>query len=198
MLFRSDGEYDLVVKGIGYKEFMQQVTVRSGESGLRVNIAMKNQVSKSNEVVVQGKRTSDDIRSTSRISAIEMSPELLKSLPALGGEVDVFRAMQLMPGVKSASEVSSGLYVRGGSPDQNLTLLDGVIVYNPSHLGGFLSVFNNDAIRDVRVIKGAFPAEYGGRLSSVIDLTMKEGSKEKISGVVNLSLIAAQIGRAHV
>jgi hypothetical protein len=189
----SQGEYDLVVKGISYKDFTVQVTVRPEEPSLRYNIALRNQISKSSEVVVQGKRTNDDPTSTSRISAIEMSPELLKSLPALGGEVDVFRAMQLMPGVKSASEVSSGLYVRGGSPDQNLTLLDNVPVYNPSHLGGLLSVFNNDALRNTRLIKGAFPAEYGGRLSSVIDITMKEGTKEKFSGEGGLSVINSRL-----
>jgi hypothetical protein len=187
------GDYELVMRGIGYKEYTQPVTVRSEEPSLRVNISVKNQVTKSSEVVVQGKRTGNDPTSTSRISAIEMSPELLKSLPALGGEVDVFRAMQLMPGVKSASEVSSGLYVRGGSPDQNLTLLDGVPVYNPSHLGGLLSVFNNDALRNTRLIKGAFPAEYGGRLSSVIDITMKEGTKEKFSGEGGISLINSRL-----
>lgn len=89
--------------------------------------------------------------------------------------------------------MSSGLYVRGGSPDQNLVLLDGVTVYNPSHLAGFISSFNNDAIRDIRMIKGAFPAEYGGRLSSVLDLTMKEGTREKLSGSGGISLISSKL-----
>ena len=114
-------------------------------------------------------------------------------MPSIGGETDVFRVLQLMPGIKSASELSSGLYVRGGSPDQNLILLDGVIVYNPSHLGGFLSTFNSDALKDIRMIKGGFPAEYGGRLSSVLDLTMKEGTKEKISGSAGISMISSRL-----
>jgi hypothetical protein len=187
------GKYDLVVRGIGYKEFTKQIAVSEGESGVRVNIALKSQVSKSDAVIVQGRREGESQTATSRISAVEMSPELMKSLPALGGEVDAFRIMQLMPGVKSASEVSSGLYVRGGSPDQNLTLLDGVPMYNPSHLGGLLSVFNNDALRDVKLIKGAFPAEYGGRLSSVMDITMKEGTKEKFSGEGGISVINSRL-----
>ncbi len=95
--------------------------------------------------------------------------------------------------MQQASELSSGLYIRGGSPDQNLVLLDDVIVYNPTHLAGFLSSFNSDALRDVKLIKGAFPAEYGGRLSSVIDLTMKEGTKEKLSGAGAISLISSKL-----
>ena len=187
-----EGKYDLVSRGIGYKEFMQQVTVRSGETALRINIGLKNQTAKSQEVVVQGRRE-EDMTSTNRISAIEMTTQQMKSLPALGGEADVLRALQLTPGVKSSSEVSSGLYVRGGSPDQNLTLLDGVPVYNPTHLGGLLSVFNADALRDTKLIKGAFPAEYGGRLSSVIDISMKEGTKEKFSGEGGISVINSRL-----
>ncbi|TAE25796.1 MAG: TonB-dependent receptor [Candidatus Kapaibacterium sp.] len=187
------GEYDVVCRGIGYKDFVKQVTVRSQEGSVRVNIALKNQAAKSGEVVVQGRRSSEESSSPSRISSIEMSPEMMKKLPALGGEADVFRALILMPGVKASSEVSSGLYVRGGSPDQNLVLLDGVPIYNPSHLGGLLSVFNNDALRDTKLLKGAFPAEYGGRLSSVIDLTMKEGTKEKFAGDGGVSVINSRL-----
>ncbi len=183
------GSYFLIVRGIGYKTFAKAITISKPDEAIRQNVALAVQSAKSGEVTVQAER---EVKPTSNISAVEIKAEMVRRLPTIGGEADVFRMLQYMPGIKSGSEVSSGLYVRGGSPDQNLTLLDGVIVYNPSHLGGFLSVFNNDAIRDVRVIKGAFPAEYGGRLSSVIDLTMKEGSKEKIGGTVNLSLIAAR------
>lgn len=91
----------------------------------------------------------------------------------IGGEADVFRALQFLPGVLTSSQISSGLYVRGGSPDQNLVLLDGSTVYNPSHLFGFISAFNPDAIKDVELIKGGYPAEYGSRLSAVLNLTQK-------------------------
>ena len=94
-----------------------------------------------------------------------------------------------MPGVKTGSEISNGLYVRGGSPDQNLTLLDGVIIYNPSHLGNFSSTFNSDAIQSVRLIKGAFPAEYGGRLSSVLDIKLRSGTKENDKVKLGLGLL---------
>lgn len=182
------GSYFLVVRGVGYRQFAKRIAV--GAASMRENIALGTQNVRSQEVTVQAEREASPTRS---ISSVELKSELVSKMPTLGGETDIFRALQLMPGIKSGGELSSGLYVRGGSPDQNLVLLDGVIVYNPSHLGGFLSSFNNDAMRDVRVIKGAFPAEYGGRLSSVIDLTMKEGTKEKISGTGNISLIASRL-----
>lgn len=183
-----EGTYFLVVRGVGYKQFSKRIVV--GGAPVRENIALGAQSVRSQEVTVQAER---EATSTRTISSVEIKSEFISKMPTLGGETDIFRALQLMPGIKSGGELSSGLYVRGGSPDQNLILLDGVIVYNPSHLGGFLSVFNNDAMRDVRVIKGGFPAEYGGRLSSVIDMTMKEGSKEKITGAGNISLIASRL-----
>ncbi|MFY7998803.1 MAG: TonB-dependent receptor [Candidatus Kapaibacteriota bacterium] len=183
------GSWFLIVRGVGLKTFVKPIVIDKADASIRVNIAMKQASVSAGEVTVQADR---ETKSTASISAVSLKAEMVRKLPTIGGEADVFRMLQYMPGIKSGGELSSGLYVRGGSPDQNLTLLDGVIVYNPSHLGGFLSVFNNDAIRDVRVIKGAFPAEYGGRLSSVIDLTMKEGTKEKIGGTANLSLIAAR------
>ncbi|RPI70207.1 MAG: hypothetical protein EHM47_12520 [Ignavibacteriales bacterium] len=111
----------------------------------------------------------------------------------MGGESDIFRALQLLPGVTAATEISTGLYVRGGSPDQNLTLIDGVVVYNPSHLGGFASTFNSDVLRNIKLIKGGFPAEYGGRLSSILDITMREGTKEKFKGSANINSISSRI-----
>jgi outer membrane receptor for ferrienterochelin and colicin len=182
------GSYFLVVRGVGYRQFAKRIAV--GATPVRENIALGTQNVRSQEVTVQAEREASPTRS---ISTVALNMEFAKKMPVLGGESDIFRVLQLMPGIKAASELSSGLYVRGGSPDQNLILLDGVVVYNPSHLAGFLSTFNSDAIRDVRVIKGAFPAEYGGRLSSVIDLTMKEGSKEKFSGTGNLGLIASRL-----
>src|SRR5690606_20324535 len=134
-----------------------------------------------------------DIPAIQRIGAIDISPSFIEKMPAIFGEIDVFRSLQLLPGVQTSSEISSGLYVRGGSPDQNLCLLDGVIVYNPAHFGGFFSVFNTDALKDIKLIKGGFPAEYGGRLSSVLDITMKEGSKERFSAETMISLISSKL-----
>lgn len=182
------GSYFLVIRGIGYETVKRPIVV--GNENLRENIALKVQNVRGKTVTIEVER---DPSATRSISTVELNTDFARKMPVLGGESDIFRVLQLMPGIKAGSELSSGLYVRGGSPDQNLILLDGVVVYNPSHLGGFLSTFNSDAIRDVRVIKGAFPAEYGGRLSSVIDMTMKEGSKEKFSGVGNLGLIASRL-----
>ncbi len=144
-----------------------------------------------NEVVVTG--ADDKIQESSRMGTIDVPLEQIKSLPALLGEVDVFKILQLLPGVQAGSEGSSGLYVRGGGPDQNLILLDGVPVYNASHLFGFFSVFNADAINHVEMIKGGFPARYGGRLSSVIDISMKEGNDKKFKGEGSIGLIASRL-----
>jgi hypothetical protein len=183
------GTYQLLVRSIGYRSVTMPVTVGGAADPPRLNIRLGTQDVRSQEVVVQADRDATG----PTVSSVSLDPGFIQQLPALGGEVDIFRALQLLPGVKGVSEISSGLYVRGGSPDQNLTLLDGVIVYNPSHLGGFLSTFNSDAVRDIKLIKGAFPAEYGGRLSSVLDMTMREGTKEKISGTAGVSLINSRL-----
>lgn len=133
------------------------------------------------------------IEERSQMSMIEIPVEQIKSVPALLGEVDVLKVIQLLPGVQSGAEGTSGFYVRGGGPDQNLILLDGAPVYNASHLFGFFSVFNADAIKNVDLIKGGFPAHYGGRLSSVLDITMKEGNMKKIHGEGSVGIISAKL-----
>lgn len=144
------------------------------------------------EVVVEAGRE-EQIQESSRMGTIDVPIEQIKALPALLGEVDVLKVLQLLPGVQSGSEGSSGLYVRGGGPDQNLILLDGVPVYNASHLFGFFSVFNADAINHVELIKGGFPARYGGRLSSVIDISMKEGNSKELKGEGAIGLVASRL-----
>ena len=124
------------------------------------------------------------------MSTLQIPVAQLRKLPALLGEPDVLRAFQLMPGVQAGREGSGALYVRGGSPDQNLTLLDDVPLYYVSHVGGFLSVFDANAISDIRLIKGGFPARYGGRLSSVLDVRLKEGNKQKLSGSAGVGVLA--------
>jgi len=183
----APGSYSLVVKSLGYKPGIRNIVVRN--QALRIDVGLDVEATEK-EVTIQGEKERAPVSS---ISSVDVKPEMLQHLPSLGGETDIFRALQMLPGVKSSSEISSGLYVRGGSPDQNLTLLDGVIVYNPSHLAGFMSTFNSDAIQDIHLIKGAFPAEYGGRLSSVLDLTMKEGTKEKIEGTAGISMIDSRL-----
>lgn len=184
------GEYHLLAWGVGYQQYSKQITLKEGEN-FRLNMKMKAADVVTEEVIVTAERSQEE--AISRISTVNIAPSFIFKLPSLGGETDVFRALQTLPGVKQSSELSSGLYVRGGSPDQNLYLLDGVIVYNPNHLGGFLSVFNGDALRDIKLIKGAFPAEYGGRLSSVLDMTMKEGRKDRFSADGGISLISSRL-----
>ncbi len=145
------------------------------------------------EVVVTGEGNDEQFQERTQMSTMEIPIEQIKSLPAFLGEVDVLKALQLLPGVSGGSEGSSGLFVRGGSPDQNLILLDGVPVYNASHLFGFFSVFNSDAINKVTLIKGGFPARYGGRLSSVIDIRMKEGNMQTFHGEGSIGVIASRL-----
>ncbi|MDH3648661.1 MAG: TonB-dependent receptor [Saprospiraceae bacterium] len=140
--------------------------------------------------------TSDSYRE--RLRSTEMSVEGIstreaKILPALLGEVDIIKTIQLKPGISSGSEGSSGLYVRGGGADQNLIILDEAIVYNANHLFGFFSTFSADAIKDVKVYKGGFPSQYGGRLSSVIDVKLKEGNNQRFSGTGGLGLISSRL-----
>ena len=144
------------------------------------------------EVVISG-AVEDQIQETTRMGTIDVPLDQIKAMPALLGEVDVLKVLQLLPGVQSGAEGTSGLYVRGGGPDQNLILLDGVPVYNASHLFGFVSVFNADAINHVELVKGGFPARYGGRLSSVIDIRMKEGNTKKLQGEGSIGLVASRL-----
>jgi len=138
-------------------------------------------------------KNSVKIEEESQMSRIEVPIQQIKKIPALLGEVDVLKALQLLPGVQSGGEGQSGLYVRGGSPDQNLILLDGVPVYNANHLFGFFSVFNADAIKDVKLTKGGYPARYGGRLSSVLEINMKEGNKQEFHGSGSIGIISSKL-----
>lgn len=133
-----------------------------------------------------------DTRS-SQMSAAQLSVEKIKSVPVLFGEADVIKALQLMPGVQSGSEGSSGMYVRGGGPDENLFLLDGVALYNVTHLGGFFSAFNTDAVKNVTLYKGSFPARFGGRLSAVLDVTQNNGNDKELHGNASIGLISAKV-----
>ncbi|MBD0260079.1 MAG: TonB-dependent receptor, partial [Cytophagales bacterium] len=143
------------------------------------------------EVVVHGSR--EKVSETPQMSTLDIPIKQIKTIPALLGEKDVLKVLQLMPGVQKGSEGSSGLYVRGGGPDQNLIILDDAVVYNAYHLFGFFSLFNGDALKSVELTKGGFPARYGGRLSSVLEMNMKEGSKEKLHGEGGIGLISSRL-----
>ena len=182
------GEYWLFASYIGYEPKKFKVDIPGSGNSFEFDFSLKETRKNIDEVLIEARR--DTFRT---ISTIDISPSFVQKLPSLTGEVDVFRALTLLPGVTTSNELSNGLYVRGGSPDQTLTLIDGVIVYNPFHLGGFASTFNSDAINDIRLVKGAYPAEYGGRLSSVLDITLKEGSKDHFKGKLGLGTISSRL-----
>lgn len=176
----------LTVSYVGYTTY-DTVIKLPYESLLNINL---NSLNTLDEVVVEGAQI-DEIR-TSQMGMINLPMETANKLPVIFGEADIIKTLQLLPGVQAGGEATSGLYVRGGGADQNLILLDGVPVYNANHLFGFFSVFNSDAIQSVKLTKGAFPARYGGRLSSVLDISMKEGNNQKIGGTASIGLISSK------
>ncbi len=180
----EQGVYYIAFRNIGYKLEVKRIDVTQGSLSIRLNVQLNEESVTLDEVTIKGERNTK-----AEISTINVSPDLIKQLPSLSGEVNVFKSLEYIPGVKVANELSNGIYVRGGSPDQTLTLLDGVVVYNPSHLGNFASTFNSNALQDVRLLKGAFPAEYGGRLSSVLDIKLRSGTKQKTKGILGLGVI---------
>ncbi len=181
------GTRTLVVSYVGYEPKEVEVDLPAGGSQ-KVTIAIRPKAT-TGTVTVKGERDSE--RSQIDVSRVNVPVEQLKQL-RIGGEADVFRSLQYMPGILTSSQISSGLYIRGGSPDQNLILIDGSTVYNPTHLLGFFSAFNADAIKDVDLIKGGFPAEYGGRLSAVLNLTQKDGNRNEFEGLASLGLISSR------
>lgn len=184
----SKDSVELKVSYVGYAAFSQKLVL---DKDITLNIELETVKDLAAVTVVASKKGS--IQNRTQMSSIDLPIETIKSLPAFLGEVDVMKAIQLLPGVQAGTEGSSGIYVRGGGPDQNLILLDGVPVYNVSHLFGFFSVFNADALNSVEVMKGGFPARYGGRLSSVIDIRMKEGNKNEFHGEGSIGIIASRL-----
>ena len=170
------GDVELKVQYVGYEPQFFSFTLNSNRQ-LNVRLTPSLQL---DEVVIVGERVGDT--RSSQMSATEMTVEKIKAVPVMFGEADIIKALQLMPGVQSGSEGNSGMYVRGGGPDENLFLLDGVPLYNVSHLGGFFSAFNTDAVKNVTLYKGSFPARFGGRLSSVLDITQNNGNDQEIHG----------------
>lgn len=166
--------------------------IQIGQTDLLLNVVMEEDPQQLEEVVVIGETLQEKL-ATTQMSKATVTADEIKKIPVIFGEADVLKVLQLKPGVQSGGEGSSGIFVRGGGPDQNLFLLDGAPIYNASHLFGFFSIFNSDAVRSVDLYKGNFPAQYGGRLSSVIDVHMREGSREKFQGQGGIGLIASRL-----
>jgi len=183
-----DGKYTIVYSYIGYNAITKNIDLNKD---LIINVDLELGSTTMKEVVVSDRRPDDNI-TKAEMSVVKIDAKTIKSIPALMGEVDIIKAIQMMPGVQASGEGMSGFNVRGGGSDQNLILLDEATVYNASHLMGFFSIFNNDAVKDVKLYKGDIPAEYGGRLSSLLDIRMKDGNMKKLSGAGGIGTISSR------
>lgn len=183
------GRYTLLVRYMGYADLRRTVLL---DADRKLNLKLQPAVEMMKAVEVTGERGKGNVQSTD-MGRMDLDVQKLQTLPALLGEVDILKTLQYLPGVQSNGEGNSGFYVRGGGPDQNLILLDGATVYNASHLFGFFSVFNADAVKDIELIKGGMPAQYGGRSSSVLDITMKEGNDKAFHGEGGIGIISSRL-----
>ncbi len=185
----APGTYTLAYQYIGYETTYLKVELADN---IKQDVELGTGALELNEVVIKAEAKDENISNT-KMSVTKLDPKAIESVPVLFGEKDIIKTMQLTPGVKSAGEGNSGFYVRGGGLDQNLILLDEAPVYNASHLLGFFSVFNSDALKDVTLYKGGIPAEFGGRASSVMDIKMKDGNKKRYSVSGGLGLISSKL-----
>jgi len=185
------GEYTLIYRSTGFdpQEFKINLTEDISKN---VELAVPADIQQIKEVKVNAVKENDNITST-EMGVTRFDPKSIETIPVLFGEKDIMKTLQLTPGVKTAGEGNSGFFVRGGGADQNLILLDEAPVYNASHLLGFFSVFNSDAIKDVALYKAGIPAEYGGRASSVVDIKMRDGNNKNFSASGGLGLISSRL-----
>jgi hypothetical protein len=190
----APGTYTVVISYVGYKKQSQTVTL-AGENQ-KLNIELQDEGRQLQEVVVSTQRADDNIKNI-EMSVNKIGIKTIQRIPALLGEVDVIRSIQLLPGVSTVGEGATGFNVRGGNIDQNLVLLDEAPVYNSSHLFGFFSVFNPDAVKDVKLVKGGIPALYGGRISSILDVRLKEGNSKKGELNGGVGLIFSRLSYEH-
>ena len=185
----QEGKYNIAASFIGFEKFEKALIL---DENIRLDINLSAETASLSEVVVRAKRKNAHIDEVS-MSTQEMGIETIKAMPALLGETDVLKSLQMLPGVQSSGDASANLNVRGGSYDQNFILLDDAPIYNPSHALGFFSVFNPDAIKNVEIYKGGMPAQYGDRLSSVVDIRMKDGNMEEFHGAASIGTIASRL-----
>lgn len=171
------GTYHLTISYVGYTSI--EKTIELSEN-IKLTLEMESSATSLKTVEISAKKEDKNVENT-EISKVSLKMETVKKIPAIFGEVDILKIVQLLPGVQSNGEGTTGFFVRGGAADQNLILLDEAPVYNPSHFLGFFSVFNSDAIKDLEIYKGGIPARYGGRLSSLLDIHMKEGNNKRLS-----------------
>ena len=184
----DSGNYELIVSHVSYQSTQDSIFLKENQS---LDFLLHPKSAAISEVVVYSRRKDANVRNA-QMGRIDLSIEQIKNIPAFLGEVDILKTLQLLPGIRNAGEGNAGFYVRGGGPDQNLIMLDDAVVYNTGHLFGFFSIFNSDAIKNTSLIKGGMPAQYGGRLSSVLDIAMKDGNNQKMEGEGGIGLIASR------
>lgn len=184
----KNGIYQLAASFVGYQPKVWTIDLNENKS---FNVLLVPNANAINNVTVVSRRRDNQVK-TAQMGKFELNINTAKAIPAFMGEVDIMKTLQLMPGVRNAGEGNAGFYVRGGGADQNLILLDDAVVYNTGHLFGFFSIFNSDAVKNVSLIKGGMPAQYGGRLSSVVDVAMKEGNTNKTQVDIGIGLIASR------
>jgi hypothetical protein len=185
----EEGTYDLSVTHVSYFTHNESILL---QGNTRLDVSLTPKSAAISEVVVYSRKRDANVRNA-QMGKIDLSIEQIKNIPAFMGEVDILKTIQLLPGVRNAGEGNAGFYVRGGGPDQNLIMLDDAVVYNTGHLFGFFSIFNSDAIKNTSLIKGGMPAQYGGRLSSVLDIAMKDGNSNNFSTEGGIGLIASRL-----
>lgn len=185
----EEGDYTLSVTHISYFTNSSDISLKENR---KLDILLTPKSAAISEVVVFSRKKDANVKSA-QMGKVDLSIEQIKNIPAFMGEVDILKTLQLLPGVRNAGEGNAGFYVRGGGPDQNLIMLDDAVVYNTGHLFGFFSIFNSDAIKNTTLIKGGMPAQYGGRLASVLDIAMKDGNSNKFSAEGGIGAIASRL-----
>jgi hypothetical protein len=185
----AKGDYKIVYRYLGYQEVEKSITLNKN---MTINIELSEKSKDIDEVVISAKAEDAKVENK-QINVIKLDMESIKRIPVVFGEIDIMKTVTMLPGIISAGEGNGGFSVRGGMQDQNLILLDEATVYNVSHLLGFFSVFNGDAIRDLDVYKGGIPAQYGGRLASLIDIRMKEGNNKKFAATGGIGLLSSRL-----
>lgn len=183
------GKHRITFSYIGYQSYSEEIDIRSSQ---RLNVELRRGRNTLEEVVVSAQRKDNNV-SNPQMGVLNFTMEEVKNVPVVFGERDLLKTIQLLPGVQSGGEGTSNFYVRGGGGDQNLILLDEATVYNASHLLGFFSTFNSDAIKDVQLYKGGIPAQFGGRISSVMDIAMMDGNQKKFTTEGGVGLIASRL-----
>src|SRR5664280_1941881 len=182
------GKYSLIVQFLGYKTKIIPLDLKEN---MKISFDMEEESIALKEITITGEKNNNNVVQSELISKIDVKE--IQNIPVILGEKDILKTIQLLPGVTPAGEGNAGFYVRGGGVDQNLILLDEAPVYNPSHLLGFFSTFNSDAIKDLTIYKGGFPAEYGGRLSSVVDIQMNDGNNKSYHLSGGIGIIASRL-----